>query len=131
MDISYGQTDSTKQPTNQSAFRFLFSFFNQCLALIPHSISIQLRELKSNGTLLPLPARYFRTPPWNGRGFGNRLSFWNLNLLSSILTIPGEPPGLDSGECPPLVRVYELGSSIDLAAGWSLCEVGREGVGVV
>lgn len=118
MDISYGQIDpQTNQPASSSSF---FFFFNQYLN------TVQVRAFKSNGTLLPRPARYFRTPPWNGRGFGNRLSLWNLNLSSSILTIP--PPGLD-GDDPPLVSVYELGSSIALAAGWvgwSPCEIGRE-----
>jgi hypothetical protein len=60
------------------------------------------KALKSNGTLLPLPARYRRSPPMNFRGLGSKPSLWNLNRVSSIWTGPcaeglrevgaGEPP---------------------------------------
>lgn len=63
--------------------------------------------LKSNGTLLPRPARYLLTPAVNGRGFGKSPSFWNLNRVSSMCTIPCIPElrELVTGDGPPLERV--------------------------
>lgn len=47
-----------------------------------------LSALRSSGTLLPLPARYLRCPPVKGRGLESKPSFWNLNRVSSIWTLP-------------------------------------------
>lgn len=90
--------------------------------------SNQPSELKSSGTLLPLPARYFRTPPEKGLGFGKRFSLWNLNRVSSIVIWPWLEAlrGLPSGDDLPFVRVYELGSSID-RGGWEGGGGGAEG----
>lgn len=72
-----------------------------------------LNALKFSGTLLPLPARYLRSPPTNGRGLGSSPSPWNLNRGSSIRTKPcdGEICALGEGDEPPLVNVYALESS--------------------
>ncbi len=96
-----------------------------CARYRPQFLCTQpLNALKSNGTLLPRPARYFRTPPVKGRGLGSRLSPWNLNRVSSIRTGPCETgarnPG--AGDEPPLVSVYALGSS----GIWGSCDAGRE-----
>lgn len=66
-----------------------------------------LKALRSSGTLLPLPARYLRSPPANGRGLGNKPSPWNLKRESSIRTRPFVEglPELGAGDGPPLVSV--------------------------
>jgi hypothetical protein len=66
-----------------------------------------LKAAKSNGTLLPLPARYLRSPPTKGRGLGSNPSPWNLNRLSSIRTAPFVEGlrELGAGDDPPLVSV--------------------------
>lgn len=56
--------------------------------------------LRSKGTLLPLPARYRRSPPINCRGLGSSPSSWNLNRGSSIRT----------GPCPCVEGLRELGA---------------------
>lgn len=86
-----------------------------------------LKALRSRGTLLPLPARYLRSPPVRGLGLGNRLSPWNLKRASSIRTGPFAERlcEMGAGDAPPLVSVYALGSSVE---GTS-CERGREGTG--
>lgn len=79
------------------------------------------RALKSNGTLLPLPALYFLVPPINSLGFGNNPSSLNCHLGSLITTRPPPPtPGVCAGEplglvdwAPLAVNVNILGSNID------------------
>jgi len=77
-----------------------------------HLAHTYANELRSSGTLLPLPALYLLGPPVNGLGIGNASSGWNLNLLSwttnlapplppPIWLVPRERPGE-----PPFVRVY-------------------------
>ena len=62
---------------------------------------------KSNGTLLPLPARYFFGPPRKSRGFGSWLSSWKRHRLSS--TLNEVPIGLlDPGEV-----VFDLAGPFD------------------
>ena len=52
-----------------------------------HWITPQWKALKSRGTLLPRPARYFFGPPWKSLGFGNMDSSWNFHLGSFITNL--------------------------------------------
>lgn len=60
--------------------------------------------LRSIGTLLPLPARYFLGRLMCSLGFGNRLSSLKLHRLSVTVNLapppPVPPPPLGVGECP-------------------------------
>lgn len=74
----------------------------------------------SNGTVLPLPARYRFPPPPNALGMGSWASGWNLNLESEMgwglpPPLPLPPPVWavlrEEPRARPLVRVYAEGSS--------------------
>lgn len=88
---------------------------------LPSSSHIFYNALKSNGTLLPLPALYFFGPPRKSLGLDIKLSSLNCHLESLTTNLP---PVLGEGECdgcrlgigepaPFADKVYELGSSID------------------
>lgn len=61
------------------------------LLFYPHS-QVYSKAERSNGTVLPLPARYILVTPENSRGLGSVSSGWNLNRVSSIVVRP--PPNL-------------------------------------
>lgn len=83
--------------------------------------------LRSNGTLLPLPARYLLAPPWNSLGLGNMDSSTNFHLGSWITIrspLAAPPPfardaiellrvGLGLFPLPFGASTKLLGSSID------------------
>jgi hypothetical protein len=94
---------------------FLLRVFHATLfdSTLSHAVlALHANALRSNGTLLPLPALYLFGPPLNGLGMGNASSGWNLNLVSCTTNLaPPLPPPIwlvpreRAGE-PPFVRVY-------------------------
>jgi len=78
------------------------------------------RALRSKGTLLPLPARYFLVPPTKSLGFGNRPSSFHCHLGSLITIRSPLGPGVCEGEwfglgdlAPLAVKVNILGSNME------------------
>lgn len=82
--------------------------------------ALSYSALKSNGTLLPLPALYRLAPPWNGLGFGSMLSSVNRHLLSLTTYLTPPPPPLVGDVMAPALAVVLARVGEGLAA--PLCD---------
>jgi hypothetical protein len=101
----------------EQSHTFTLIVLNTPVFLYEHTQNYSKAE-RSNGTVLPLPARYILVAPENSRGLGSVASGWNLNRVSSIVMRP--PPILlppvpcdRLGDFAPLLNVYDEASIVD------------------